>query len=95
MPAGDAQIETAPNAAGEGGRNQAVGIVRHNSIGMQEQKNVAAGERRACIHRRAAITRRADHPIGEGARQRRRAVVAAAIDHDHFGATSAERNERR
>ncbi len=55
MPPGDAQIEATPRAAGERSRNQAVGIVRQNRIGMQEHKRVAGAERCAGIHRRAAV----------------------------------------
>ncbi len=71
-----------------------VGIVRQRRIGMQEQQRIAAAERGARIHRRAAAARSGDDAIGKGLRKARRAVAAAAIDDDDFGAARAQRRKR-
>jgi hypothetical protein len=94
VPPGDAQIEATPGPASERSRDQAVGIVRQNRIGMQEHKRRAGAECRAGIHPCAAAAWTDDHAVGQRTRQRRRAVAAAAVDHDHFRATIAQRRER-
>ncbi len=102
MPAGDAQVETAPNMAAwpvrrairERRRDEVICTVRQRRIGMKEDERVGGSERGPGIHRRAAVARPRDHTIGKGARQRGSAVAAAAIDHDDFSAARPQWRER-
>jgi hypothetical protein len=101
MPTGDAQVETAPTAtispirrlAGKRCSDQLIGAVWQRSIGMKKDKHIAAAERGSGIQCRAAVARTGDHAIGEGLRQRRAAVAAAAVDHDHVGTAGPQRRE--
>ena len=97
MTAGNTQVETAPSAVRSAARkcsgNEAIGIVRQRCIGMKKDQDIAAAERRAEVHRGAAVARAHNHPIRQGSRQRHGAVTAAAVHHDHFGAAGAQRRQ--
>ncbi len=94
MASGDAQIEATPRPPRQRIGDQPIGVRRQRRVGMQEQECRAAAERGAGVHRRAAAARGGDDAVGEGSCKRGRAVAAAAVDHDHFGAAATQRRQR-
>ena len=94
MTSGNAQVETAPAAAGQCRVDQAVGAVRQRRVGVQEQQRTAAAERGAGIHRRAAAAPDGDDAVGERFCELRGAVAAATVGDDDLGAAGAKRRER-
>jgi hypothetical protein len=69
-------------------------IFRQAGIGVQEQQDVSPRLARAGVHLRCAAARSGEHAIAQPGRERRGAVLAAAVDDDHLVAARAQRRER-
>ena len=93
-PAGDADVETPPEAAPERRRNQRIGIRRQARIGVQEQQPPARGGGGTCVHLARAAARRLQYAIGEPGSKLAGTVLTAAVHDDDLVPPRAQRRQR-
>ena len=72
-----------------------VGVFRQAGVGVKEEEDRAARERRRGVHLARAPARGRNDAVGGAPRELRSAVARAAVDDDHLVALLAQRRERR
>src|SRR5258706_2684748 len=93
----DTHIEPPPGPAArrETLKDARWGVIRQARVGVKENQDFAAPERRSRVHLARAAARGRDDAVGGAAREVRSLVARTAVDDDDFMAAFAQRRERR
>ena len=86
----DLHIEPAPKKP----LHEFIGIGRQAGVRVQENQHIPPGLSRARVHLRGAAARRDHDSVAKAGGELRGAIIAAAVDDEHFVAAPAQRRER-